>query len=70
MSTPCDRTLCGGMTFFLRHHPFGHDFKHWSLANPYIVNAALQLKRLPTPDLKFTAKKLIIAVWYKKIFQL
>ena len=39
------------MTFFFRHHYFGHDFEHWPLANPYMVNAALQLKRLPTPGL-------------------
>ena len=51
MSTPCDTTLWGGVTFFLRHHHFGHDFEHWPLANPYVVNVALQLKRLPTPAL-------------------
>ena len=41
---------------FFGHHHFGHDFEHWHLANPYMVNAALQLKRLPTPDVEYRHK--------------
>ena len=54
MPTPCDRTLRGGLTRFhlFRHHHFGHDFEHWPLANSYMVNAALQPRKLPTPDLE------------------
>ena len=50
MSTPCDTRPRGSMIFFflLRYHHFGHDFEHWPVANPYLVHAALQLKRLPT----------------------
>ena len=30
---------------------FGHLHEHWLLANSLVINAALRLKRLPTPEL-------------------
>ena len=38
---------------FFGHHYSGHDPEHWPVANPYMVNAALQLKRLPTPGIEY-----------------
>ena len=39
-------TMQEGVTIF-----FGHFHEHWPLANSSVINAALQLKRLPTPGL-------------------
>ena len=46
MSTFCNTTMQEGGPFF------GHLHEHWPLVNSLVINAALRLKRLPTPDLE------------------
>ena len=63
MSTLYNMTMQEGVTFF-----FGHFYEHWPLANSSVINAALQLKRWPTPDLK-RHNAFIMARW-KPVLQL
>ena len=50
MSTFYNTTMQEGPFFF------GHLHEHWPLANSLVINAALRLKRLPTPVLKSNHK--------------
>ena len=52
MSTFCNTTMQEGGPFF-----FGYLHEHWPLANSLVINAALRLKRLPTPGPSYCLNK-------------